>query len=147
MLLRGPRLRYHHAAPCRCKPNSVTPLPRTGPTISAMQAMRLLVAGGATAAARAIVALSYLVSPARPASVDANGNNALQPHRTIDTVGAAAADSFEQRWLAAIDEIPPVPAPPHDPLDGLIGGLLTLPALDHAPRVTPASRLMTSPPE
>lgn len=93
--------------------------------------MQLLASSGVTMAAGAMISLSFAVSPPftllppRPASVDASGNVTPQQHRTRETAGAATADTFERRWQAATDDIPPmpVPVPLRDPLEGLIGGL------------------------
>jgi hypothetical protein len=82
-------------------------------------------------AAGAMISLSVAVSPPltllppRPVLVDASGNVTPQQHRTSETVGAATPDTFERRWQAATDDIPPmpVPVPLRDPLEGLIGGL------------------------
>lgn len=46
---------------------------------------------------------------------------ASQQHRPIETVGAAIADDFDRRWQAT-DEMPLLPLPHRDPLEGLIGG-------------------------
>jgi hypothetical protein len=99
-----------------------------GQTIPAMQAMRLLASSGVTMAAGAMISLSFAVSPPltlvppRPMPVDVNGNVTSQQQRAIETVGAAIDDTFERRWPAATDYFPPLPAPPRDLLEGLIGG-------------------------
>ena len=96
-------------------------------TISAMQAMQLLASSGVAMAAGAIISLSFAVSPPLtllprgPVPVDVNGNVASQQHQPIETVGAAIADDFERRWQAT-DEMPLMPIPHRDPLEGLIGG-------------------------
>jgi hypothetical protein len=113
-----------------------------GQTIQVMQAMQVLASSGVTMAAGAMVSLSFAVSPPltllppRPVPVDASGNVTPQQHRTSETVGAAIADNFERRWQAATDDIPPMPQLPRDPLEGLIGGLPTLPLEQVAPPVT-----------
>jgi hypothetical protein len=105
-------------------------------TIPGMQAKRLLASGGVTMAAGAMLSMSFALSPPltllppRPTPADAGGNvTSQQQHQkqqqkqTIETVGAAVADSFEGRWQAATD-VPLLPVPKRDPLEGLIGGTL-----------------------
>ncbi|MGB7619818.1 MAG: hypothetical protein WBM06_22920 [Pseudolabrys sp.] len=117
----------------------VIPAPRMGQTIQAMQAMQLLASSGVTMAAGAMVSLSFAVSPPitllppRPVPIDASGNVPSQQQRTSETMGAASADTFERRWQAATDDIPPMLV--RDPLEGLIGGLPTLPLAQDAPRL------------
>jgi hypothetical protein len=107
-----------------------------------MQAMQLLASSGVTMAAGAMVSLSFAVSPPltllppRPVPVDASSNVASQQHRTSETVGAAIVNTFESRWQAATEDIPPVTVPPRDRLEGLIGGLPTLALAQVAPQVT-----------
>ena len=107
--------------------SSVIAVPRMAHTISAMQAMQLLASSGVATAAGAIISLSFAVSPPltllppRSGPVDVNGNVASQQRRPIETVGAAIADNFERRWQAA-DDMPLMPVPHRDPLEGLIGG-------------------------
>ena len=90
-------------------------------------------------AAGAMVSLSFAVSPPitllppRPVPIDASGNVPSQQQRTSETMGAASADTFERRWQAATDDIPPMLV--RDPLEGLIGGLPTLPLAQDAPRL------------
>ena len=107
-------------------------------TVSAMQAMQLLASSGVTMAAGAMISLSLAVSlpltplpprpvpvdvamPSRSGPVDVNGDLTSRQHRPIETVGAAIADDFERRWQAS-DEMPLMPIPHRDPLEGLIGG-------------------------
>jgi hypothetical protein len=110
-----------------------------GQTIPVMQAMRLLASSGVTMAAGAMISLSFAVSPSltllppRPVPGDVTGNVTSQQQRAIETVGAAIDDTFERRWPAANDYFPPMPAPPRDLLEGLIGGLL--PLAQDAPQV------------
>ena len=112
-----------------------------GQTIPAMQAMQLLASSGVTMAAGAMVSLSFAVSqpltlpPPRPVPVDASGNVTSQQHRTSETVGAAITDTFARRWQAS-DDMPLKPVPRRDPLEGLIGGLLTQPLAHDAPQGT-----------
>jgi len=109
-----------------------------GQTIPVMHAMRLLASSGVTMAAGAMISLSFAVSPSltllppRPVPGDVSGNVTSQ-QRPIETVGAAIDDTFERRWPAATDYFPPMPAPPRDLLEGLIGGLL--PLAQDAPQV------------
>ena len=78
-------------------------------------------------AAGAMISLAVAVSPpisllpARPVPVDVNGNVASQQRRPIERVGAAIADKFERRWQATGD-VPLMPVPARNPLEGLIGG-------------------------
>ena len=108
-----------------------------------MQVMRLLAIGGVSAAAGAMISLWFAVSPTLtllpplPVPVDANGTVTSQQHQTTETVGAAIADTFDDRPQAGDDDIPPTPAPKRDPLEGLIGGVLTLPLAQDAPQVSP----------
>ena len=95
---------------------------------AAMQAMQLLAPSGVIVAAGAMISLLIAVSAApRPVPV------ASQQNRPIETVGAAIADDFDRRWQAT-DEMPLLPMPHRDPLEGLVGGTqvgpndLTLPA-------------------
>ena len=96
---------------------------------------------GVTAAAGAMISLWFAVSPSftllppLPVPADASGTATSQQHQSIETVGAAIDDSFERGGQAAADDIPPIPAPKRDPLEGLIGGLLTLPLEQDAPQV------------
>lgn len=104
-----------------------------------MQAMQLLASSGVTMATGAMVSLSFAVSqpltlpPPRPVPVDASGNLTAQQHRTSETVGAAITDTFARRWQAT-DDMPLKPVPRRDPLEGLIGGLLTQPLAHDAPQ-------------
>jgi hypothetical protein len=113
------------------------PVPRMARRIPAMQAMQLLASGGVTMAAGAMISLSLAVSPPitlvppRPVPVDVNDmpprpvsvndNVTSQQHRLIETVGAAIANDFERRWQAT-DDMPLMPMPHRNPLEGLIGG-------------------------
>lgn len=111
-----------------------------GQTIQAMQAMQLLASSGVTMAAGAMISLLFALSPApallpRPVPVEAGGQMTSQQQRTSETVGAAIADTFERRWQAATDEIPPTPVPLRDSLEGLIGGLPALPLAQNEPQV------------
>ena len=105
-----------------------------------MRAMQLLASGGVTMAAGAMISLSFTVSPpltlVPPHSepLDVNGNVTTQRHRSSETVGAAIAGTFERRWQPA-DEAPLIPVSRRDPLEGLIGGLLTLPLAQDAPQL------------
>jgi hypothetical protein len=114
----------------------VISLPRMQQTIPGMQAKRLLASGGVTMAAGAMLSMSFAFSPPltllppRPTPADVGGNvTSQQQHQkqqqkqTVETVGAAVADSFEGRWQAATD-VPLLPVPQRDPLEGLIGGTL-----------------------
>ena len=107
-----------------------------------MQMMRLLATSGVTAAAGAIISLWFAVSPTLtllpplPVPVDASGTVTSQQHQTTETVGAAIADTFDERPQAADDDMPPTQAPKRDPLEGLIGGVLTLPLAQDAPQVS-----------
>jgi hypothetical protein len=107
-----------------------------------MQVMRLLAMSGVTAAAGVMISLWFAVSPSLtllpplPVPVDAGGTVTSQQHQSIETVGAAIAGSFEGRGQAADDDIPPMPAPKRDLLEGLIGGFLTLPLEQDAPQVS-----------
>ena len=93
-------------------------------TVPAMQAKQLLAPSCEIMAAGAMISLSVAMSPpltllpARPVPVDVNGNVASQERRTIATVGAAIADKFERRWQST-DDIPLMPVPARDPLEGL----------------------------
>jgi|SRR5262245_8620942 len=112
-------------------------------TIPDMQTMQLLASGGVMMAAGAIVSLSVAVSPpltvvpSRLATIDVNGNITAQRQRTTETVGAAIDDRFERRWQTATDDLPPMPTPRRDLLEGLVGGLLTVPAAQDAPQDAP----------
>ena len=70
----------------------------------------MLVSAGVGAAAGAMIAFSFAMSPpltllpSRPA--DANGNLSL--HRSVEVVDASA-DEFDRRSHVAIDDIPPTP--------------------------------------
>ena len=86
-------------------------------TVAAMQAMQLLASSGVIVAAGAMISLLIAVSPLSPRPVPV----ASQQHRPIETVGAAIADDFDRRWQAT-DEMPLLPLPHRDPLEGLIGG-------------------------
>jgi hypothetical protein len=113
----------------RCRHSGAT----NGYIIPAMQVMRLLAVSGVTMAAGAMVSLWFAVSPSLtllpplPVPVEASGTVTSQQHQTTETVGAAVADTSEGRGQTADDDIPPIPAPKRDPLEGLIGGLLTQP--------------------
>jgi hypothetical protein len=100
-----------------------------GYIIPAMQVMRLLAMSGVIAAAGAMISLWFAVSPSLTflPPVDASGTVASQQHQSIETMGAAIDDSLVGRGQVADNDIPPIPAPKRDPLEGLIGGLLTLP--------------------
>jgi hypothetical protein len=101
-----------------------------------MQVMRLLAMSGVTMAAGAMISLTLAVSPSLtllpplPVAVGASGTVASQQHQAIETVGAAITDTLQ----VADDDIPLIPAPKRDPLEGLIGGLLTLPLAQDAPQ-------------
>ena len=105
--------------------------------------MHLLASGGVTMAAGAMISLSFAVSPPvaplppHPATLDVNGNVAAQQQRSSETVGAAVADSFKYRWQPT-DEVPLMPVPRRDLLEGLVGGLLTLPLVPDAPQLARA---------
>jgi hypothetical protein len=107
-----------------------------------MQVMRLLAMSGVIAAAGAMISLWFAVSPSLtflpplPVPVDASGTVASQQHQSIETMGAAIDDSLVGRGQVADNDIPPIPAPKRDPLEGLIGGLLTLPLEQDAPQVS-----------
>jgi hypothetical protein len=107
-----------------------------------MQAMQLLASSGVMAAAGAMISLTFAVSPPltllppRPEPVDVNGNVISQQHRTIETVGAAATDTFGRR-SEATDDTPPTPMQPREGLEGVSGGLRMLPVPQDAPPVTP----------
>ena len=122
--LRGRR--YHRAV---YRFSAVIPTPRMGYMISAMQMMRLLAMSGVIAAAGAMISLWFAVSPSLtflpplPVPVDASGTVASQQHQSIETMGAAIDDSLVGRGQVADNDIPPIPAPKRDPLEGLIGGL------------------------
>jgi hypothetical protein len=89
-----------------------------------------------------MVSLSFAVSPPLtllpplPVPIDVNGNVTSNQQRAAETVGAAIDDTFKGRWQTATDDLPPMPAPRRDLLEGLIGGLLTLPLAEDAPQVT-----------
>jgi hypothetical protein len=106
-----------------------------------MQAVQLLASSGVTMAAGAMISLSFAVSPPltllppRPVPATSAATTAQQ-HRISETVGAAIVDTFESRWQAATDDIPPVTVPPRDPLEGLIGGLPMLSLAQDLPQVT-----------
>jgi hypothetical protein len=110
--------------------------------IPAMQVMRLLAMSGVIAAAGAMISLWFAVSPSLtflpplPVPVDASGTVASQQHQSIETMGAAIDDSLVGRGQVADNDIPSIPAPKRDPLEGLIGGLLTLPLEQDAPQVS-----------
>jgi hypothetical protein len=112
-----------------------------------MQAMQLLASGAVTMAAGAMISLSFALTPPvtmpAPGSrlADANGNVTLQQHRDIEMVGAAIADTFERRWQSATNDIPPMSVLRRDPLDGLIGGLLTVPLMQDTPQTEPQESL------
>jgi hypothetical protein len=99
-----------------------------------MQLMKLLAVSGVTAAAGAMVSLWFAASPSLtlvpPLLVqgDASDTVTLKQHQSIQTVGAAIDDSFEGRGQTADEDTPPIPAPKHDLLEGLSGGVLALPA-------------------
>src|SRR5262249_58480088 len=103
-----------------------------------MQAMQVLASSSVAAAAGSMIWLSFAVSPSvtlvpeRPAPVDASGNVSSWRKQTIETMGAAVADTFEHRW----HDIPAVPQP--DSLDGLIDDLSMLPRAQDAPKVAQA---------
>ena len=105
--------------------------------------MHLLASGGVTMAAGAMISLSFAVSPPvallppHPATLDVNGNVATQRLRPSETAGAAVADSFEYRWQPT-EEVPLMPVPRRDLLEGLVGGLLTLPLVQDAPQLAQA---------
>jgi hypothetical protein len=110
-----------------------------------MQVMRLLAISGVTVAAGAMISFWFAVSPSLtllpplPVPVDASGTVTSQQHHGIETVGAAIDDSFKGRGQAAADDdILTISAPKRDPLEGLIGGLLTLPLAQDAPQVSQA---------
>jgi hypothetical protein len=115
-------------------------------TIPAMQAMQLLASSGVTMAAGAMISLSFAVSPpltpVPPHSqpLDVNGNVKTQGHRSSETLGAVIAGTFERRWQPA-DESPLIPVSRRDPLEGLVGGLLTLPLAQDAPFLAQAEPL------
>lgn len=77
----------------------------------------MLAPAGVGAAAGALIAFSFVMSPpltllpSRPA--DANGN--LPLHRSVG-VADASADGFDGRWHQAINGIPPMPASKGDDL-------------------------------
>jgi hypothetical protein len=119
-------------------------------TTPAMQAMQVLASSSVAAAAGSMIWLSSAVSPPitlvpeRPAVLDASGNVSSWRKQTIETVSAAVADTFEDRW----HDIPAVPPP--DSLDGLIDDLSTLPVAQDAPKLAqaePPDLAATSPPE
>ena len=97
---------------------------------------------GVTAAAGAMVSLWFAISPSLtllpplPVPVDASGTVTSQQHQTTETVGAAISDTFDDRPQAGGVDIPPTPTPKRDPLEGLIGGVLTLPLAHAAPQVS-----------
>ena len=103
-----------------------------GPTILPMQAMQIFTSGGVTMAAGAMISLTLALSPPLtvlpPIPMPANGNGEVisQGEPTAETVGEAAAETFESRWQAASDT-PQISMEPRDQLEGLVGGLLTLP--------------------
>src|SRR5262245_46516818 len=105
------------------------------PTIAAMQATQVLASSSVAVAAGSMIWLSFAVSPPltvvpeRPAPVDASGNVSSWRKQTVETVGAAVADTFDHRW----HDIPAVPHP--DSLDGLIDDLSTLPLAQDAPKL------------
>lgn len=125
--------------PDRCRHSGAT----NGYIIPAMQVMRLLAVTGVTMAAGAMISLWFAVSPSLtllpplPAPVEASGTVTSRQHQITETVSAAIADTFDGRGQAADDDIPLIPAPKRDPLEGLIGGLLTLPLAPDAPQVSP----------
>jgi hypothetical protein len=82
------------------------------------------------------VSPSLTLLPPFPVPVDASGTVTSQQHRTTETAGAAIADPFDGREQAADEDILPIPAPKRDPLEGLIGGVLTLPLAQDAPPVS-----------
>ena len=106
---------------------------------------QLLASGCVIIAAGAMISLSVAVSPPltllppRPVPVDVNGNVASQERRPIETVGAAIADKFERRWQAT-DDMPLMPVPARDPLEGLIGGTQIGPH-DFAPSPQPDQQI------
>ena len=124
------------------KSHLVFPMPRMGQTILAMQAMQLLASSGVMAAAGAMISLTFAVSPPltllppRPVPVDVNGNVMSQQHRTIETMGAVATNTFEHP-REATDDIPPIPTQPSEEPEGVISGLRLLPMPQDAPPVTP----------
>ncbi|HEX3339451.1 MAG TPA: hypothetical protein VHT68_09785 [Pseudolabrys sp.] len=100
-----------------------------------MQAMQVLASSSVAAAAGSMIWLSFAVSPpitlvpGQSAAVDANGNVSSWKKQTVETVGAAVADTFEHRW----HDIPAVPHP--QSLDGPIDDLSTLPLAQDAPKL------------
>jgi hypothetical protein len=76
--------------------------------------------------------LPPLTLPPRPMSVDESGFVTLQQQQTIETAGAAIANTFEGRGQTANNDIPPMPVPPRDLLEGLSGGLPMLPLTQDA---------------
>src|SRR5262249_35507824 len=107
-------------------------MPRMGQTILAMQAMQLLASSGVMAAEGAMISLTFAVSPPltllppRPVLVDVNGNVVSQQHRTTETMGAVATETFERR-REATDDIPPIPTQTREEPEGVSGGLRLLP--------------------
>src|SRR6478609_7652814 len=105
-----------------------------------MQVMRLLAIGGVAAAAGAMISLWFAVSPTLtllpplPVPVDPSGTVTAQQHQSNETVGAAIADTSDERQQA---RDPPISAPKGDRLEGLIGGVLTLTQTQDAPQVSP----------
>src|SRR5262245_31969134 len=108
-----------------------------GQTVPAMQAMKLLASSGVIAAAGAMISLTVAVSPPltlvppRQVAVDVNDNVISQP-----TVGAATTDTFG-RGTESTDDIPPMPIQPREGFDGLSGDTQMLPIPPEAPQVTP----------
>jgi len=123
-----------------------------GQTIPAMKAMQLLAPGGIAVAAGAMISFSFAVSPPltlvpqlrepsltlvrqlpEPLNVTFDANANATAHRSSETVGAASTDTFERRWQPT-DEAPLSPVPRRNLLEGLVGGLLTLPIAQDAPQ-------------
>jgi len=108
-----------------------------GQTILAMQAMKLLASSGVTAAAGAMISLTFAVSPPltlvppRQVAVDVNDN--VISHQTV---GAATTDTFGG-GTESTDDIPPTPIQPREGSDGLSNDSPMLPVSQEEPQVTP----------
>ena len=89
-----------------------------------------------------VVGCSVAATPAFAAAACAGRRQrqvASQERRPIETVGAAIADKFERRWQAT-DDMPLMPVPARDPLEGLIGGTQIGPH-DFAPSPQPDQQI------
>ena len=108
-----------------------------GQTIFPMQAMKLLASSGVMVAAGAMISLTFALSPPltllppRQVAVDVNDNIISQ-----QTVGAATTDTFGAS-SASTDDIPSMPIQPREGFNGLSGDTQVLPMPPEASQVTP----------